>query len=67
MRIPLTSPSQMIVLLVGQPVLKPSQKGHSCQATYQPAQLIYAHNESIMLTTQLTSVLINSFCKHKRL
>lgn len=61
-----TSPSQLIALFVGRPLLNPSQKGCSCKASYQPAQLIKAPNESIILITQFICVLVNSFYKHKR-
>lgn len=47
--------------------MKPSQKGRACQASYQPAHLTEPPSESIILITRLTSALINSRCKHKRL
>lgn len=47
--------------------MKPSQKGRACQASYQPAHLTEPPSESIILITRLTSALINSHCKHKRL
>lgn len=47
--------------------MKPSQKGRACQASYQPAHLTKPPSESIIVITRLTSALINSRCKHKRL
>lgn len=47
----------------GRAVLKPSQKGRSCQPYYSPVYLGYVTIKSIYLT----SILINSFFKHKKL
>lgn len=63
---PLPRLSQLITLVFGEACTKPSQKGCSCQASDDPVHSMCATTECTVLTTQLTSTLVNSFRHHKK-